>query len=116
MRTVPAMLYDGECAFCSRWIQKWQRATGSRIQYFPYQEALADYPEVTESQCRKSVQLILPDGTVIGGAKAVFKSLSFSQKRRWLLWMYEQVPLFALVSEWFYGLIARHRSFFSRFL
>lgn len=109
------MLYDGDCPFCLRWIKKWQVVTGTHISYFPYQEVLANYPEVNEEQCRKTVRLILPDSTVFSGAHAVFKALALAGRYRSLLWSYQHFPLFARLSEWFYGLVARHRLFFSRF-
>ncbi len=116
MKTIPAMLYDGDCDFCLRWIKKWKGITGDQISYLPYQKVLADYPEVTEEECRKAVRLILPDGTVFSGAHAVFKALALAGKGRWLLWSYGHFPLLAPLSEWFYGLVARHRVFFSHFL
>src|SRR5690348_8984243 len=35
----PLMVYDGDCSFCLRWIQRWQRRTGDCIDYLPYQNA-----------------------------------------------------------------------------
>ena len=113
--STPVMLYDGDCAFCSRWIRNWQGVTGEKICYRPYQKALADYPQVKESECQKSVQLIFPDGTVVSGAHAVFQALEHSGKSGWLLWSYQHLPFFAALSECFYRSIARHRTFFSRF-
>ncbi len=109
------MLYDGDCAFCLRWIRKWQRITGDRISYLPYQKALTAYPEVTEEQCRKSVQLILHDGAVMQGARAVFQSFAAAGQYGWLLWSYQHVPLFGWIAEGSYRLVARNRVFFSKF-
>src|SRR3989338_7340965 len=104
MSELPVMLYDGDCAFCTRWIKKWQVVTGNHALYFPYQEVLANYPQVNEAQCRKAVQLIFPDGTVFSAAHAVFKVLAVAGKYCWLLWSYEHLPLFATLSEWLYSL------------
>ena len=43
----PIMLYDGDCGFCKHWIEKWEKITGDYVRYKPYQNALADYPQLT---------------------------------------------------------------------
>lgn len=111
---IPVMLYDGDCNFCRRWIDKWHKMTGEKIRYEPYQKVRADYPQVTEEQCRQAVQLILSDGAAFSGAHAVFKVLAITGKHEVLLWLYEHLPLFDKTAEWFYQLIARHRSFLSK--
>lgn len=116
MRKIPTLLWDEDCAFCARWIKKWQKITGDKVNYFPCQKALVDYPEIKAQDCRQSVQFILSDNAVLTGAKAVFKTLSFSDPYQWLWWSYEHIPLFAPISEGVYKLIARNRTFFSRFL
>jgi predicted DCC family thiol-disulfide oxidoreductase YuxK len=110
----PIMLYDGDCGFCQHWIEEWSRFTGERIQYAPFQKMLTAYPQVTEKQCRESVQLIMPDGSVLSGAHAVLKALDIGKGRSLLLWLYEHLPLFAPISECFYNTIARHRPGLSR--
>ncbi len=115
MSTVPVMLYDGDCAFCQRWIDKWRIATGEEVRFEPYQRALAGYPQVTEKECQEAVQLIMPEGTVFSGAHAVFKTLALGGRCQCLLRSYERFGLFGRMSEWGYQLVAGHRSFFSRF-
>ncbi len=109
------MLWDGDCGFCRRHVGKWRRITGDAVRYAPYQEALSSHPQVTEEECRTSVRVILPDGRVLSGAKAVFTALSLAGKRRHWLWMYDRVPLFARVAEFIYAFISARRSFFSKF-
>ncbi|MFP4473451.1 MAG: thiol-disulfide oxidoreductase DCC family protein [Candidatus Omnitrophota bacterium] len=113
-KTRPVMLYDGDCAVCRRWIRRWQGLTGKRVEYQPYQQTIGRYPQLSREQCAHAVQLIRPDGTVVSGARAVLESLSSAGRWRWLLWMYERVPLFGRVCEWVYRLIARHRPLLSR--
>lgn len=107
----PIMLFDGDCGFCRHWVGKWRTTTGDKISYAPYQEALESYPQVTEEQCEKAVQLVLPGGEVYSGAHAVFKALSLAQKNSWLLWLYEHQPLFARAAEAFYQWVSRHRPY-----
>jgi predicted DCC family thiol-disulfide oxidoreductase YuxK len=115
MNTIPVMLYDGDCAFCQRWIEKWRRMTGYRISYEPYQKVITEYPQVTAEQCREAVQLILPEGAVFSGAHAVLKALALCEKFPGLLRAYEKFPWFGRFSEWCYQRVATHRSFLSRF-
>lgn len=110
----PIMLFDGDCGFCRRWIRRWQALTGPLVRYAPYQEALAAYPQVTRRQCEEAVRLILPDGSVLSGAHAVFKALALAGRYAWLLRLYEKAPLFAPAAERCYQLVAHHRVFFSR--
>jgi predicted DCC family thiol-disulfide oxidoreductase YuxK len=104
------MLYDGECGFCRRSVEKWKKVTRERVAYEPYQTALARFPQVTEAQCRRAVQLIMPDDTVYSGAHAVFKSWALAGRRRWLLGLYERMPWWGRMAEGAYQWIARHRS------
>ncbi len=112
---LPIMLFDGDCGFCRRWIRRSSKLTGDRVRYAPYQEALIRYPQLTAQRCAAAVQLVLPDGTVLSGAHAVFRALDSAGKYRWLRRLYERRPLFARLAERFYQLVAHHRLFFSKF-
>lgn len=112
----PVMIFDGDCDFCRHWIDRWHKVTGSAVIYKPYQEILARYPQVTEEDCRKAVQLIIPDGRVYPAAYGVFKALDISGKSRNWLWSYEHVPFFNKVCEWGYKIVAHNRKLFSKVL
>lgn len=112
--TKPVMLYDGDCAFCQCWIEKWNKITESNVTYEPYQKAAFRYPQISEKDCQKAVQLIMTDGRVFKGAHAVFKALALSGRNSAFLWCYEHMVFFAAISEWFYRIIARHRSSLSK--
>jgi len=106
----PTLLWDGECGFCSRWVRRWQKATGEAVDYRPYQAALADFPQVRAADCVKAVQLVLPNGAVLQGAHAVFQALAFGGRARWVLWLYQRCRLFRLGTETLYRFIAANRS------
>lgn len=108
----PTLLWDGECGFCARWVRRWQKATGDAVDYRPYQEALADFPQVREADCVKAVQLVLPDGSILQGAHAVFQALAFGGRVRRLLWLYRNCGLFRSCAEALYRFIAANRSRF----
>jgi lipase maturation factor 1 len=104
----PLLVFDGDCGFCRRWIERWQQRTGDKIEYLPFQDPLIreQFPEIRGDQFEKSVQLIEPDGAVYSGAEAVFRSLGRQS-------LYA-LPGVAPVSEWAYRLVARHRQVFSK--
>ena len=79
------------------------------MDYAPSQQVAARFPEIPKDEFRRSVQLVLPDGRVFDGAEAVFRSLAFAPRRRWLLAAYKAVPGFAPAAELAYRGIARHR-------
>jgi predicted DCC family thiol-disulfide oxidoreductase YuxK len=108
----PVVIFDGNCGFCRIWIEYWKAITGKRITYAASQEVGSRYPQIQAQNFRESVQLVLPGGEVLSGARAVFVTLTFAPGMAWLLWVYNHVPGFAPATESAYRLIAAHRTFF----
>ena len=111
----PVLIYDGDCGFCRRWIERWRQITGDRIDYVPYQETTIHFPNITEREFQSSVQLVEPDGKVYRGAEAVFRSLATASSYRWLLGLYLLLGIFRFLSEKLYRLVAKNRALFSKF-
>jgi len=109
---VPLLVFDGDCTFCRTWIGYWKRLTGAAVAYAPYREVAEQYPQIPRQDFQRSVQLILPEGTVLSAAHAVFRSLVQVPGYRWLLCAYLRVPGFAAAAEWSYRRVAANRSFF----
>ena len=105
----PLMIWDGECHFCRRWIERWREITTGKVEYVTYQEAANQFPEIPIDQFKRAVAFIEPDGKAFFAAEAVYRSLRYRSSRRWLAWSYDRVPGFAAVSELAYKFIARHR-------
>ncbi|PYJ71699.1 MAG: hypothetical protein DME75_07040 [Verrucomicrobia bacterium] len=105
----PLMIWDGECHFCKRWIERWREITAGEVDYVTYQEAAERYPEIPVDQFKRAVAFIEPDGKAFSAAEAVYRSLRRRSSRKWLAWSYDHVPGFATVSELGYKFIARHR-------
>ena len=112
MEEHPLVIFDGRCEFCRIWIEYWKALTGDRIEYAASQDVGNLYPRIPAQDFRESVQLVIPGGQVLSGAKAVFTTLTYAPGRAWTLWAYEHLPLVAPVSEAAYRLIAAHRTFF----
>jgi predicted DCC family thiol-disulfide oxidoreductase YuxK len=109
----PLMIWDGECHFCRRWIERWHVITGSEVEYAPYQEVAERFPEIPREQFQRSVVYIDQNGQVFVAAAAVYHSLRCRRWKKWLWWSYQHLPGFAAVSEFGYHLIARNRAFAS---
>ena len=108
----PRMIWDGDCEFCRIWIEVWRKITGDEIEYTPYQQAASDYPHIPTSEFQAAVHLVAVDGTHTTGAKAVLGSLSSRHGLRWMLTLYNHLPLFRILSESLYNHVATHRNFY----
>src|SRR3954471_3286604 len=113
----PLLIWDGDCHFCRHWIERWKAMTRGDVDYATSQEIASRFPEIPRKQFANSVVLVEPDGTVVTGAEAVYRSLR--SHNRWPLLAYENVPGFAGLSEFGYVVVARNRttaSLFTRLL
>jgi predicted DCC family thiol-disulfide oxidoreductase YuxK len=76
-----ALIYDGTCPICSStmaWIEENEKE-GS-FEMLPCQSETLDvrFPSVERTACMRAMHLVLPDGTVLAGEKAlpeIFKRL-----------------------------------------
>src|SRR5256885_8625736 len=105
----PLIIWDGECHFCRRWVERWDETTGGAVDYIPFQEIGDRFGEIPLPEFERAATLIERDGAVYSGAQAVFRALRFRRSRKWLSWSYEHVPGFGLVSEALYKVISRNR-------
>jgi len=109
----PLIIWDGDCHFCRRWIERWREITRGDVDYATSQESAERFREIPREQFERSVIYIETDGNVFSGAEAVFRSLRCRSSKKWLAWSYERVPGFAPMSESFYKIIASNRRFAS---
>src|SRR5260221_1474451 len=108
-RRLPLLIYGGDCGFCIYWLRYWQRLTGDRVAYAPYQEVAATYPEIAVAEFGRAVQYVASDGKVASGAEAALLTLSHGGKGFWLT-LYWHVAGFAAIAEGIYALVASHRA------
>lgn len=120
---LPIMIWDGDCAFCARWIKKWQKITSEQVQYAPYQifekdanGRLKKFPSLSVKDCERAVQLVMSKGLIYHGAEAVFRALDTAGKKKIWLWLYKHLPGFKLFSEMVYNFVASHRPLLSKIL
>ena len=105
----PLLLYDGDCAFCVYWVRYWQRLTGSRIEYHPYQELVDQIDGLSVEECRRAVQLIMPDGRRWSGARASFEVLRHGGSGVYAA-AYAHSDRFARKAERMYAFVAGQRA------
>ena len=113
------VIFDGDCHFCRRWIERWRELTGGGVEYEPFQEVAERFPEIPREDFERALHFIDEEGTVYRGAEAVFRSLGTIRGGRALVWYYEHLPGFAPITEAAYRVIASNRmvgSFFTRLL
>ncbi len=108
-RSKPLVVFDGECGFCRVWIEYSKEITGEAVEYEPFQQATSGFPDIPREEFARSVQMFLPTGERRSGAYAAFTVLSLGGRTRGL-WAYDNVPLFAGVTEAAYRIIAAHRN------
>ncbi len=112
MGQVATLVYDADCAMCrasALWLMRRAMAAG-QLEILPCRSGprRARFPQLTEEQCMRAMQLVLPDGRILEGADAVPELLRRIPRWRWA------VPLLALpvvrpVSRRAYAWIAANR-------
>ena len=63
----PLLIFDGDCHFCRRWIERWRDLTAGAVEYASFQEAAERFPEIPREAFESAVQFIETDGTVFSG-------------------------------------------------
>src|SRR5258708_1837338 len=114
MADKPLLIFDGNCGFCRKWVDYGRQITGDRVRYAPASEAAPEFPQIPPEAFARAVQVVLPDGEVLEGARAVFETLRYAPGWSWPAWMYHHVPVFAPVTEAAYRIIASHRPLFDK--
>jgi predicted DCC family thiol-disulfide oxidoreductase YuxK len=111
----PLMVYDGDCHFCTLWVRRCQFISSDRVDYLPLQDPGVSlrFPDVPRDQFETAVQLIEPDGSVYGGAAALFRCLAYNPRRQRWFNIYNRCQIFAGITECAYRIVARNRRTFS---
>jgi len=111
----PRLIYDGDCHFCRRWIERWRATTGDRVEYRSSQECAAEHPGISGEEFSQAVQWIGADGRRESGAPAVLSALATANFfGRALLFLYRRVPPFAWAADAGYRVVAENRAIFSK--
>ena len=107
----PVVVYDGECPFCARQIEKFKRRdTGSKFDYVPRQDKGIEtrFPMLADADFNTGMRLVHPDLSVSVGADAVYHIARRLNVWRWFAWLY-RVPVLNFVCRAAYAWVARNR-------
>jgi len=105
----PCLIYDGNANLYQRWVAKWQQKSGDAVDYCTYQDVADQYPDISSEEFQQTIHLILPDGSISSGAKAIFRLMLYTGGRGLFLRLYQLLPVFAWLSEWLYRRIHNHQ-------
>lgn len=105
----PVLVYDGDCAFCRRWVERGRRWLGDRLDYVASREGAPRYPEIPAEAYAAGVQFIDLDGRVWGNAAGALHALALRPGWCWVVGAYERVPGVGRLAEAVYRLVATNR-------
>ena len=78
--SMPVLIYDGDCAFCSSSVRFIQNHIRRRPRWEPWQWLDLDDYGVSRDDCERAVQFVAIDGTVHSGERGVARVLIFGGK------------------------------------
>jgi predicted DCC family thiol-disulfide oxidoreductase YuxK len=112
------LIYDKDCPICRTaavWVE--QNKKGDVLELLPCQaEAVRNrFPFMEETVCMKAMQLILPDGRVLPGEKALPEIIKRLGRYHWVAWFFG-LPGSGMLSRAFYRWFAERRYRIGRFL
>ena len=110
------LIYDGSCPICQRaieWIKGNER--GDSFEMLPCQseEVRRRFPFVEESVCMDAMQLILPDGQILSGERALPEILGRLKRYRLAARLF-RLSGAKILARPFYRWFARHRYHIAR--
>ncbi len=107
---LPVLLYDGHCPFCRAQVENLKKIAGRRFipESFQDKGVLKRFPGVTYEACMQEIKLVTGDGRVLGGAAAIFFTLSLAPWLRPLRWIYP-LPGLRQLLDWGYARVAENR-------
>ena len=106
----PVLYWDGDCAFCRRWVERWQAASGQAVIYRTLQAAPPDVMAAAGGEPFQRIVMSCPDGSLITGAHAALAALAADQPgSSLLLRAYRILPMFRQTAEAAYHWVAGHR-------
>ena len=112
------LIYDGTCPVCSGTV-KWIRANeiGDSFEMLPCQSDLLGerFAHIRRSECMQAMHLVLPDGTVVAGERALPEVLKRLKRYRFASLLFK-IPGASVLSRFVYRWFARRRYRIASFL
>jgi predicted DCC family thiol-disulfide oxidoreductase YuxK len=112
-----ALIYDAECPVCraaADWVRRNASAPGT-FEYLPCRaaETRSRFPALAEAACLQAMHLVLPDGTILAGERALPEVLRRTRRYRRVAVLF-RLPGAGIVSRFLYRAFAERRHRISR--
>src|SRR5260370_7076806 len=78
----PLLIWDGECHFCRRWIERWREITRGEIEFATYQETAHEFPDISREQFHRAIAFIDKEGKVFFAVEALYHSFRYPSSRQ----------------------------------
>lgn len=105
----PVLVYDGDCAFCTRSVRFIERRIGRRPLIVAWQRTDLEALGLTREMCETAVQWVGLDGEVSSGHRAVARTLIHGRSGWWVLGRFILLPGVSAVAAVVYRWVARNR-------
>jgi predicted DCC family thiol-disulfide oxidoreductase YuxK len=112
-----ALIYDAECPVCraaADWVRR-NAAVSGDFEFLPCRsaETRSRFPAIAEAACLQAMHLVLPDGTILAGERALPEILQRTRRYRRVAALF-RLPGAGILSRLLYGAFARRRHRISR--
>ena len=112
----PMVLFDGECGFCNRSMERWRRAGEGRLDFEPGQSGSGIPYGFSPDRPMGALHLVETTGEIRRGAAAVFRMMDLCGNPyghlAWLL--YPKIRLFRIIADRGYAMVSTRRATLSR--
>ena len=115
-RTV-VLIYDADCPACraaADWVRR-NAVVPEPFEYLPCRsaETRSRFPAIAEAACLRAMHLVLPDGTILAGERALPEILRRTRRYRWAAVLF-RFPGAGIASRVLYRAFAGRRHRISR--
>jgi predicted DCC family thiol-disulfide oxidoreductase YuxK len=105
------LIFDGACGFCQgavSWIRS--RSRPGDFEFLPCQdpERARRYPAIPEEECMQAMHLVLPDGRILAGDRAIPEILERLAGWKWIAALLK-LPGTGFLARRVYAWVARNR-------
>lgn len=107
--TRPILLFDGDCAFCTRSVEILERIAPADVEVVPWQFADLSELRVSTAQVEREVVWVAPDGSIAGGLQGFARYLIRAGMPWSLAGRLLTVPPIRWIGAGVYRLIANNR-------
>lgn len=107
---LPALVYDGECGFCTWTVELIRARLRESVLLVPWQRVDLDHVGLSANEARQAAWWIEPDGKKYRGHRAVARALRACRYPWRAVGVVLQWPLIRAVAAPLYGFVSRHRA------